>query len=305
MRSTHAGTAEFLAGVAEEVAAELRRWLPLGTDARECPEALAGAMDLAVLGGGKRLRPALAIAAWEAVATSREGRPVAISAAAALECVHAYSLVHDDLPSMDDAATRHGHPAVHRAYGEATAILAGDALLALAFEILTAAGWPDAALGLRAVSILASAAGWRGLVGGQQADLESGTGEPPPPEALRRLHERKTGALFRASVMLGGLAGGASDRELDALDGFAKAFGLAFQIVDDVLDVTGDAAATGKTAGLDRARGRRTYVDLYGVDGARRLAADATDEAREALEPLGGRAVRLEELSGWVLARDR
>lgn len=304
MTATHAAPAAFLAEVAEELRDELRLWLPRESDP-DCPASLRGALDLAALGGGKRLRPALAIAAWEAVADSGEGRPVAVRAAAALECVHAYSLVHDDLPAMDNATVRHGLPTVHRRHGEATAILAGDALLALAFEMVAEAGWADPTRGLRAVSALAAAAGWRGLVGGQQADLESGLGAPLSPEDLRRLHERKTGALFRASVELGGLAGHATEPQLAALDGFARAFGLAFQIVDDILDVVGDTQATGKTLGVDRARGRRTYVDLYGLDGARRRAADAADEASSALAALGGRARRLQDIARWMTDRDR
>ncbi|MBE3590452.1 MAG: polyprenyl synthetase family protein [Firmicutes bacterium] len=261
-------------------------------------------MRHAVLGGGKRLRPALVLAAHAAAGGGTDTRPLALEAAAAVELVHAYSLVHDDLPAMDDADTRHGLPAVHRAFGEATAVLAGDALLTLAFEWLARAPWPDARVGLRAVRELAEGAGHAGMVGGQQLDLDL-TGAGRADEAdVHAMHRMKTGALFRASVVLGGLAAGLPEDGLSALAAFARPFGLAFQAIDDVLDVVGDAARLGKDVGADRTAGKTTFVDLYGVDGARRRARAAVEEAISCLAPFGERAAGLAELARFVIDRD-
>ncbi|MBX5476617.1 MAG: polyprenyl synthetase family protein [Clostridia bacterium] len=263
-------------------------------------------MRHAVLGGGKRLRPALVLAAHAAVGGDADTRPLALEAAATVELVHAYSLVHDDLPAMDNADTRHGLPAVHRAFGEATAILAGDALLALAFEWLASAPWPDAAVGLRAVRELAAGAGHAGMVGGQQLDLDqTGPDTIASETEVRTLHAMKTGALFRAAVVLGGLAGGATEDHLEALAAFARPFGLAFQAIDDVLDVVGDASVLGKAVGADRDAGKTTFVDLYGVDGARQRAREAVEDALACLRPFGERAAALAALARFVVDRDR
>ncbi|MBX6349888.1 MAG: polyprenyl synthetase family protein [Clostridia bacterium] len=304
----------FLAACAREVERELRRRAPwaaagapgaggAGAAASEspgCPERLAAAIELALFGGGKRVRPAIVLGAWEAAGGAPGTRPAALSAACAVECVHAYSLVHDDLPAMDDAELRHGRPAVHRAYGEATAVLAGDALQALAFEVLAAAPWPDPAAGLAAVRALAEACGARGLVGGQEDDLHARGADAA---ALLSLYGRKTGALFRASARLGGLAAGAGPEALAALEAFADAFGLAYQAVDDALDVTGLPGETGKDARRDEELGRPTLASLLGVEGALALARRKAEEAAGALRPFGARGRHLRQLAAWAVAR--
>jgi len=269
---------------------------------------LAEAMRYVVLAPGKRLRPALAIWAAEACGGTRAA---AAPAAVAVELIHAYSLVHDDLPAMDDDDLRRGRPTCHRAFDEATAILCGDALQALAFETL-AAGLPPA-VAARGCAILARAAGPEMLVGGQSDDLaaergwleteRAGTGDDPV-AWMERVHRRKTGALFRASLALGGLAAGADEPSLGALDTFGRAFGLAFQIADDLLDAEGDADATGKRVGKDAERGKLTYPTVLGVDASRRHAQALVQEATAALEPFAERAATLCRLASWIVSRD-
>ena len=260
---------------------------------------LAAAMRYAVLGGGKRIRPLLAYAAGEAVGAEPA---VVDAAAAAVELIHAYSLVHDDLPCMDDDTIRRGKPTCHVAFGEATALLAGDALQALAFAVLGQSRLPDAG---RACAMLAERAGWRGMAGGQAIDLAAVGGALPLPE-LETMHRMKTGALIRAAVNLGASCGRVrSPVEEQALDRYARAAGLAFQVVDDVLDVEGSEAALGKTAGKDAAQGKPTFVALLGVRGARERAEALRVEALEALAPLGPPARRLGELADWIVLRDR
>jgi geranylgeranyl pyrophosphate synthase len=264
---------------------------------------LAEALRHAVLLGGKRLRPTLACAACEAL-----GGPVdaGVTAGAAVELIHAYSLVHDDLPAMDDDVLRRGHPTVHVAFDEATAVLAGDALQTLAFETLAGgahlAGVPAAAR-LRMVATLARAAGAAGMVGGQALDMAAtGPAGDLDEAALGAVHGAKTGALIAAAVQLGALAAGADDDALAGLDVYGRALGLAFQIVDDVLDATVDTATLGKTAGADAAADKSTYVALLGVDGARSRADEVSRRALEALAPLPD-AGRLPDFVAWV--RDR
>jgi farnesyl diphosphate synthase len=257
---------------------------------------LAEAMRYAVLGGGKRVRPLLAYAAGEYAGAD----PDAIDAAAAsVELIHAYSLVHDDLPCMDDDSLRRGRPTVHVAFGEATALLAGDALQALAFAVLA-----DAPASRPVMSkVLADAAGLAGMAGGQAIDLAS-VGKALSLAELETMHRMKTGAMIVAAVRLGSLAG----RELDAsqslaLDRYARAAGLAFQVIDDVLDVEGSAATLGKTIGKDAANGKPTYVALLGLAPARAYAMALRDEALQALAPLGSTARRLGELADWIVLR--
>ena len=274
----------------------LDRSLPAEDDG---PAPLAAAMRYAVLGGGKRIRPLLAYAAGEAV----EAEPAIVdAAAAAVELVHAYSLVHDDLPSMDDDTLRRGKPTCHVAFGEATALLAGDALQALAFAVLAHGRLPD---GCVACAMLADAAGWRGMAGGQAIDLAAVGASLPMPE-LETMHRLKTGALIRAAARLGAACGRAlSAAEARAIDAYASAAGLAFQVVDDVLDVEGSAASLGKTAGKDAAQGKPTFVALLGVAGARERAEALRVEAHAALAPLGPTGRRLSELADWIVLRDR
>src|SRR5574337_421704 len=253
------------------------------------PARLAAAMRHAVLGGGKRLRPLLAYAAGELVGADAD----AVDArAAAVELVHAYSLVHDDLPCMDDDVLRRGRPACHVAFGVATALLAGDALQALAFGILARA--PG---GAEACRVLADAAGPAGMAGGQQLDLEA-TADATGVDELSRLQRMKTGALIDAAVRLGAGCGRALSADEDAaLGAFARAIGLAFQVVDDLLDAEGAAPGLGKTAGKDAARGKATFVTLLGRGEAKRRAQALNAEAHAALHPFGRNAMRLAELA--------
>jgi farnesyl diphosphate synthase len=229
-------------------------------------------------------------------------------AACAVELVHAYSLVHDDLPCMDDDVLRRGRPTVHVRYGEALAMLVGDALQALAFEALAGAAEQGAGGGATTLMVgeLARAAGSIGMAGGQAIDLAS-VGVALGRGALEDMHRRKTGALLRASVRLGGLCAGASGEagvaRMQALDRYADAIGLAFQVVDDILDVEGDAATLGKTAGKDAERNKPTYVSVLGLDEARRLAGRLREQAHEAIAPLGEPGRRLAELADLIVRR--
>ncbi|MEO6927587.1 MAG: farnesyl diphosphate synthase [Casimicrobiaceae bacterium] len=258
-------------------------------------EALAGAMRYATLGGGKRVRALLAYAAGEFAGA--EGADVD-AVAAAVELIHAYSLVHDDLPCMDNDAMRRGRPSCHVAFGEAIALLAGDALQALAFAQLAKMSG-DAA---RACAILAEASGVLGMAAGQAIDLAA-TGEVMSIDSLEAMHRLKTGALIRAAVTLGSLAGETDGDEAIALDRYAAASGLAFQVVDDILDVEGSLASLGKTAGKDAEQGKPTYVATLGVDAARHHAAHLRAEAHAALAPFGARGRHLADIADWIALR--
>ena len=265
---------------------------------------LVEALRYATCNGGKRLRPALVCATSGALGGTVE---LALPAAVAVEFVHTYSLVHDDLPAMDDDDHRRGRPACHIAFDEATAILVGDALQSLAFEILAAA--PNIAGDARArmVRLLAQAAGWRGMAGGQALDMAATGAAALPEERLRRLHAAKTGALFRAAVQLGALCARPrlKARHFDALTRFGDAIGTAFQIVDDVLDVTQSSATLGKRAGADAALGKNTYPRLFGVAQSRRLALQTLDAGLRSLDELGLRASPLAALAQATVARAR
>ncbi|HEX9642220.1 MAG TPA: farnesyl diphosphate synthase, partial [Candidatus Krumholzibacteria bacterium] len=249
------------------------------------PSAIHSAMRYSLFAGGKRIRPLLVLAAGHAAGGSESD---VLRFACAVELIHTYSLVHDDLPAMDDDDLRRGRPTCHKKYGEALAILAGDALLTRAFEWLTV-GRPSENGTQRerrwkATALLASAAGTSGLIGGQAQDLES-EGQEADPEILERIHAAKTGALLRASVCGGGLLGGADDAQIALLSQYAESIGLAFQIVDDVLDATGSSSQLGKTPGKDAATGKTTYVSVYGLDEARRQARALLDESLRVLRP--------------------
>jgi len=265
------------------------------------PARLHEAMRYAVLGGGKRVRPLLAFAAGEVARARHETVAVA---AAAVELIHAYSLVHDDLPSMDDDVLRRGKPTCHVAFDEATALLVGDSLQTLAFQVLADRPLaPDPQRQLEMVRVLAAAAGSRGMAGGQAIDLASVGTELSLPE-LEFMHIHKTGALIRASVMLGAACGDALDRDATAhLDRFAKFAGLAFQVVDDLLDVQADTLTLGKTAGKDAVQNKPTYVSVLGAVRSRELAEDLRGEALATLEPLGPNARRLRELTDFIVLR--
>jgi farnesyl diphosphate synthase len=261
------------------------------------PARLVEAMRYAVLGGGKRMRPLLAYAAGELVEADPD---VVDGPAAAVEMIHAYSLAHDDLPCMDDDVLRRGKPTCHVAFGEATALLAGDALQAQAFAALVSSRTTAAA---KACALLAHASGAAGMAGGQAIDLLH-VGKPMTLVDLSSMHRKKTGALIRASILLGAMCGRALDGNEEAsLDAFAGAAGLAFQVVDDVLDVEGSAVTLGKTAGKDAAHNKPTYVTLLGIDEAKRHAQALRDEALAALVPFGARARRLVELADWITQR--
>jgi geranylgeranyl diphosphate synthase type II len=244
------------------------------------PPALVDAMRYALLGGGKRLRPILCL--WAHDMCSGDEEQAVLDTACALECVHAYSLVHDDLPCMDDDDLRRGRPTVHVRYGEAMAVLCGDALLNLAYETVLGAAWRTSARALPVARALAAAASHRGLVGGQVLDLES-EGETPTPERVDAIHRAKTGALIRASLVCGGLAAGASDADLARLGRAGDALGLAFQIADDVLDVTAGRSELGKSPGKDAGAGKMTFPALYGLERSRALARAEAERARTEL----------------------
>jgi len=298
----------------------LRRFLD---DLSGCPPRLLEAMRYSLLGGGKRLRPLLVLLAHDAAGGSEQD---ALPAACAVEMVHTYSLIHDDLPAMDDDDLRRGQPACHKKFGEAIAILAGDALLTLAFEVV-AAEYP-AATAAACCRELARGAGAAGMVAGQIEDLawegvDRGGGGPPPAvyagdpplaplaEALEQVHGQKTGALFRACLRLGAYTaqgekvGGPEPDLLRRLDAYGRCFGLVFQITDDLLDVEGNAAETGKRVNKDAARGKLTYPGLLGVEESRRRARSFAEEAEEHLRPLGPGGDRLVGLLRMVLERDR
>ena len=259
---------------------------------------LEAAMRHGLLVGGKRLRPLLVYLAGQALGAEDDALD---APAAAIELIHAYSLIHDDLPAMDDDDLRRGQPTVHKAFDEATAILAGDALQALAFEVL--ARHPHPRLGSM-VTTLAVASGREGMVAGQALDLAA-VGGHPDVDALAHMHRHKTGALIVAAVRLGGLvAVDEHDARLSALIRYARAIGLAFQIHDDVLDVTGDTATLGKISGADAARAKPTYPSLLGLAGAQRKAQSLIDEAIAALAPLGERAAPLADLAHYMIERD-
>lgn len=266
----------------------------------DAPAPLLAAMRHAVLLGGKRIRPLLVVAAGRLFGASDTSL---LPAAVAVELVHAYSLVHDDLPAMDDDSLRRGQPTVHVAFDEATAILAGDALQTLAFEVLADAALPPATT-VALVGTLARAAGASGMCGGQALDLQAtGHGSGMTPSHLERLHGLKTGALIRASVRMGALCGGADEARLQALDGFARALGLAFQVQDDILDVEGDSAQLGKTAGKDAAQDKATFPALLGLDASRDRLAELSQEMGAALAGFDDRADPLRALGRMAIER--
>lgn len=268
--------------------------------ASSVPCKLHEAMRYTVLGGGKRVRPLLVFAAG-ALFDADAG--ALVRAAAAVEMIHAYSLVHDDMPCMDDDALRRGKPTLHVAYDEATALLAGDALQAQAFLVLAEPGGVAPARQLAMLRLLAHASSSAGMCGGQAIDLDS-VGLRLTLAQLEQMHQLKTGALLRAAVVLGALAGAdLTARDMSALDTYSNAIGLAFQVVDDVLDATADSATLGKTAGKDAAANKPTYVSILGLEPSRELAQKLRREAHEALAPFGEKALRLRQLADLIVQR--
>jgi geranylgeranyl diphosphate synthase type II len=268
------------------------------------PGTIHRAVRYSLFAGGKRIRPILVLAAGEAVGGAEaELMPLAC----AVEMIHTYSLVHDDLPAMDDDDLRRGKPTSHKVFGEAIAILAGDALLTRAFHLMAELPAEAEAAAVRrrlqAAAILGEACGMSGLIGGQVEDLES-EGRTIGADALERLHRAKTGALLSACVRGGGVLGGAAEADLRCLTRYADAIGLAFQVVDDVLDATGAAETLGKTAGKDAAAQKATYVSVHGLAGARTLASRLLADALEALVPLGGRGAHLAGIARLIVERE-
>jgi farnesyl diphosphate synthase len=292
-----------MAKVQVRVEAGLERFLP---PAGIAPQRLHEAMRYAVLGGGKRIRPLLVFAAGEAAADDpARADPLRLEiAACAVECIHAYSLVHDDLPCMDDDVLRRGKPACHVEFGVATALLVGDSLQSLAFQLLAEHRLSDdPAVQVEMVKILALACGSRGMAGGQAIDLASVGRALTLPE-LEHMHIHKTGALIRAAVALGARCSNAlASRQLARLDHYANCVGLAFQVVDDVLDRESSTTTLGKTAGKDAANNKPTYVSVLGLARAKALARELREEAQAALSELGGGAQRLSELADLVVLR--
>ncbi len=293
------GLAKTLGPLAERVNAALARWL----NDRQIPPTLANALRYVTLLGGKRLRPALVLLSAQAVGRGPDWRTDPMPAAVAVEMIHCYSLVHDDLPAMDNDSLRRGRPTAHVAFGEAMSILAGDALLTRAFEVI-ARGVPNKALAAQLVAELAAAAGPAGMIAGQVADMAL-CPVPRGAEGCRYIHQRKTAALFRAAARMGGLCAGASPAQLKALTGFAERLGLAFQAADDLLDATAGAKALGKTPGKDARARKRTYVACFGTARTGKLVDRLTRQALAALKPLGRRGSRLAEVAELLCRRDR
>lgn len=288
----------YLKTCTEAVNAGLDRFLPRATTR---PPTIHKAMRYSLFAGGKRIRPALAIAAAEACGgTLRQALP----AACAVECIHTYSLIHDDLPAMDDDDFRRGKPTNHKVFGEGIAVLAGDALLTVAFEILARAPGSNRHPVAGQIRELAEASGSLQLIAGQVADLE-GEGRKLSVAQLRYIHERKTSALLRCAVRLGGMAVNCTGRQLEALGDFGYHVGLAFQVIDDILDVTQTSETLGKTAGKDVAAEKATYPSIVGLEKSRRIASQLTQRAFDALAPLGSRAVALRSIAEYLLVRDR
>ncbi len=301
MKMPDADLAVFMAQCQERLERSFDQWLP---PARTHPATLHEAMRYTVMGGGKRIRPMLVYAGGQATGADSQllDRP-----ACAVELIHAYSLIHDDLPAMDDDDLRRGKPSCHRAFGEATAILAGDALQSHAFQVLSngPSEAVDADTRLRMINTLALASGSRGMAGGQVIDLAA-TGQQLNIAELEDMHIHKTGALIRASVVLGALCGTtAGQADIDRLDHYAKCIGLAFQIRDDILDVEGEANTLGKNTGMDQRLEKSTYPALIGMQGARQRAAELHVEALDSLASFSTDADPLRWISAYIIERER
>lgn len=288
---------DYLAQQQQLVDAELDRLVPPETAP---PETIHRAMRYSLFAGGKRIRPILCLEAARAVSGAPDG---VAAAACALEFIHTYSLIHDDLPALDNDDYRRGKPTCHKVFGEAMAILAGDALLTRAFEVLAAIDALPAERKIRMIAELSTAAGTvGGMIGGQVADLE-GEGKPPTAPLLESIHRAKTGALLRASLRLGAIYAGAEDCQYAALSRYGEHIGLAFQIVDDILDVEESSEALGKTAGKDAQQHKITFPAVYGIEESRRMAEIECRHAHETLTPFGPRAQRLHELADLIVHR--
>jgi len=264
------------------------------------PETIHRAMRYSLFAGGKRIRPILCL---QAAAALQDEAPGAIEAACSLEMIHTYSLIHDDLPALDNDDFRRGKPTNHKVFGDAMAILAGDALFTLAIQTLTRISGLDAERKVALIEELSFASGTvEGMIGGQVTDIE-GERQTPTAELLDRIHRAKTGALLRASVRMGAIAGGAEECQLAAMSSYGEHVGLAFQIIDDILDIEESSAALGKTAGKDVAQGKITFPAVYGLEKSRAMAQEQCRLAHEALQPFGERAGRLHEIADLIVYR--
>lgn len=288
---------EFLAGQQKLVDATLDRWVPAETVA---PTTIHKAMRYSLFAGGKRIRPVLCLAAGEACSEQTEGLE---NAACVLELIHTYSLIHDDLPALDNDDLRRGRPTCHKVFGEAMAILAGDSLLTLAFQVLAQLPHCAPTAKVRLIEELSTASGTvRGMIGGQVEDLEAG-GQAPSAKVLDSIHRAKTGALLKASLRMGALYVNAAETELAALSRYGEHVGLAFQIVDDILDIEQSSEALGKTAGKDAEQNKMTFPAVYGLEASRRMAEEERRQAHASLEMFGARGQRLRELADMVVER--
>jgi geranylgeranyl diphosphate synthase, type II len=300
-----AALAEYLGARRAQIDEALGRFVPSPPD---CPAPLHKAMRYSLDAGGKRLRPILTLASAETAASGSVDLAIeaAMPAACAIELIHTYSLIHDDLPAMDDDSLRRGRPTNHVVHGEGMAILAGDGLLTEAFALLAFEPRDPAfaARKIRTIRTIASAAGACGMVGGQAVDLLAvGSAETFTRQSLQDMHARKTGALIRAAVVAGAIMAGGTDELIPAVEDYGWHLGLAFQIVDDILDVEGEAKDLGKTAGKDAKAGKPTYPSVYGLEASRRLAAERYESAIGALARAGLRHSRLADLAEWVITR--
>jgi geranylgeranyl diphosphate synthase type II len=287
---------EYLARQQEAIDAELARLVPPES---ALPQTIHRAMRYSLFAGGKRIRPILCIEAARSLGNDSNG---VIAAACPLELIHTYSLIHDDLPALDNDDYRRGKLTNHKVFGDAMAILAGDSLLTLAFQVLAQLDTPDSRK-TRMIAELSTAAGTvDGMIGGQVADLE-GEGQPPTAALLESIHRAKTGAMLRASLRLGAIYAGADNAQYDALSRYGEHIGLAFQIVDDILDVEESSEALGKTAGKDAQQQKITFPAVYGLDESRRMAAAQCESAHATLLPFGERAARLHELADHIVKR--
>jgi geranylgeranyl diphosphate synthase, type II len=288
---------QYLTHEQQLVDAALDRWVPSESTP---PATLHRAIRYSLFAGGKRIRPLLCMAAARAVAPGITGVE---DAACTLEMIHTYSLIHDDLPAMDNDDLRRGRPTNHKVFGDAIAILAGDSLCTLPFEVLARLPHVSAPIRIRLVAELAQASGTRqGMIAGQVHDME-GERQPPTPELLHQIHHAKTGALLRASVRMGAIYAAASDADLDALTGFGHHMGLAFQIIDDILDVEQSSETLGKTAGKDAHQEKITFPAVFGLEESRKMAARERLQAHESLARFGSRAFRLAELADYIVSR--
>jgi geranylgeranyl diphosphate synthase type II len=299
--SRPAGIEAFLAERGRLVEGALDRYLP---PADAPPELIHQAMRHSVFAGGKRLRPALVFLGAEVAGA---GPDRVLPAACAVELIHTYSLIHDDLPAMDNSPTRRGRPTCHVVFGEALAVLAGDALHALAFELLARNAEVDGCSPdrvVRATRELARGIGTAGMVGGQVLDILAMGGRRPP-QGVEEIHRLKTGSLIRACLVVGAILGGASEPDVEVVGRYGEHLGLAFQIVDDILDVVGEAEKLGKGTGSDASQAKVTFPAVFGLDQSRAYAAEATRRAVASLEPLGPRGGRLRDLALYLLQRER